>query len=163
VKRAVKLAAVAGAALLLGAEGKGCGDREVDVQVVRAAARCAVPGQGYTARWVGSPDALADVFPAPLGAGETAPAVDFRRDRVLVVGMGPKPTGGFALELARPNGWAKGETAVVQVAVREPAPGAMVTQALTSPCLALAIPREGIVEVKVVDEKGAVLASARVR
>lgn len=163
MKRTVKLVAACGAVLLLGAGGKGCGDREVDVRVVRASARCAVPGQGVTARWVGSADGLADVFPQPLGADETAPDVDFRRDRVLVVGMGPKPTGGYAIELARPKAPVKGDVAAVVVALREPEPGALVTQALTSPCLAVAVPREGIAEVKVVDAKGAVLASARVR
>ena len=63
--------------------------------------------------------------------------------RVLVLGLGPQPTGGHALEWVPPLHVDGRGTLVVQARHRPPAPDRMVTQAFTEPCLLLLLPRQG--------------------
>ncbi|BDG03794.1 protease complex subunit PrcB family protein [Anaeromyxobacter oryzae] len=150
-------------ALLLGAEGD-CGDRRVPVAAVRGGSQCPGAGKGPSATLVTSPEAWREVFPSPLLDGEApAPPVDFGKDAVIVVAMGERPTGGWAVELARNEAAVKDGVVLVQVSFRGPAKDALVTQALTRPCLAVKVPRDGIRAVKVADEKGAIVASAGAR
>lgn len=62
---------------------------------------------------------------------------DFSREHLLVVAMGQKPTGGFAVVLED----ARIRDNVLQIRARgqSPGPGDMVTQALTTPCAVLAV------------------------
>lgn len=64
-------------------------------------------------------------------------ALDLEREHLVLVGLGQKPTGGYGLTLQS----AEIVDDVLQLAlnVRKPAPDAMVTQALTTPCVVIAI------------------------
>jgi PrcB C-terminal len=75
----------------------------------------------------------ADVLGAPA-AWATA--------RVLVLGLGPLPTGGHSVALVQPLRLASGE---LQVQARHAAPpaDAMVGQAFTAPCLLVVVQRQG--------------------
>ena len=66
------------------------------------------------------------------------PTVDFARETVLVVLLGDRPTGGYAVEVTAVRRVAGGFEA--DVAVTAPGPEDMVTQAFTSPWTAVAIP-----------------------
>lgn len=72
---------------------------------------------------------------------------DFEQEHLLVVAMGQKPTGGYAVVLEdsriRDN--------VLQISARgqSPGPGDMVTQALTTPCAILAVSPHGWQRVEV--------------
>jgi hypothetical protein len=149
----------------LGAVGRGCeGARQVPVSVVRAGTQC--PGQGAepSVVLVSTPEGWRSAFPAELGTEETAaPPANFAREVVVVVGMGQRPTGGYAVELKETKGVVKDGIAAIQVVFRSPAPDAMVTQALTRPCLAVRLPRKDVREVKVADEGGRIVATAAVR
>ncbi|WP_152207726.1 protease complex subunit PrcB family protein [Marinobacter changyiensis] len=68
---------------------------------------------------------------------DSAASLDFQREHLLVVAMGRKNTGGFGLTLA--DAEMEGSTLAVTARVRTPAPGSMVTQALTTPCVVLAV------------------------
>lgn len=159
------LAGAAAAALVMGAgaEGDGCGARRVPVAVVRAGSQCGAAA-GPAVTLVTTADAWRAAFASPvLGARDEAAPVDFEKDAVILVSMGERPTGGHAVELVRKEAAVKDGVAHVQVALRSPAKGALVTQALTRPCLALSIAREGVRGVKVLDEQGAVVASTGAR
>lgn len=69
----------------------------------------------------------------------TLPPVDFHRERVLVVATGNEPSGGFsvALDSAR----SRGDSAWIFVSIVTPPPGCGVTQQITSPAMAMALPR----------------------
>ncbi|WP_150909950.1 protease complex subunit PrcB family protein [Marinobacter halotolerans] len=67
-------------------------------------------------------------------------ALDFDREHVLIVGLGQKPTGGYGLTLA--NSQIESDTLKLTMILRRPAPDAMVTQVLTTPCAVLAITPE---------------------
>jgi hypothetical protein len=64
-------------------------------------------------------------------------SLDFEREHLLVVAMGRKNTGGYGLTLV--NAAMEGSTLAVVSRVHTPAPDSMVTQALTTPCMVLAV------------------------
>ena len=77
----------------------------------------------------------------------------------LTVRLGARPTGGYAVEVTRVM--RKGPVLTVVRRTREPLPGAMVTQALTSPAQTVSIEDalvRGIRTAVLVDERGAELA-----
>jgi hypothetical protein len=90
-------------------------------------------GEEWSAMW-----AQVGAVLAPL---PDAPAVDLESTQVVVIGLGVRPSGGYAVELA---GVQRAEASLT-IAVREVTPGAgcVTTQALTQPVLVLAVPRSG--------------------
>ncbi|MEX0606169.1 MAG: protease complex subunit PrcB family protein [Marinobacter sp.] len=68
---------------------------------------------------------------------DSASSLDFQREHLLVVAMGRKNTGGYGLTLA--DAAMKNSTLAVTTRVHSPAPDSMVTQALTTPCVVLAV------------------------
>jgi PrcB C-terminal len=67
----------------------------------------------------------------------SAPFVDFTRSRIVTVFLGQKPTGGYGMRVL--NSSVEGGTLRLQVETTEPAPGAILTQALTSPYVMLEV------------------------
>jgi hypothetical protein len=70
------------------------------------------------------------------------PRVDFARETVLAVFLGTRPTGGYGLDVRGVT--IEGGDLFVDLVVTEPAPGAVVTQALTSPWVLVRVLRGGI-------------------
>ena len=68
-----------------------------------------------------------------------APAMDFSGQSVLAVYMGEQRTGGYAIEITGVE--LSGDTLRVTVRQTRPAPGSMVTQALTQPFHMVQIPK----------------------
>jgi len=64
-------------------------------------------------------------------------AIDFEREHLLLVSLGQKTTGGYGLTLQSSE--IVDDVLELIVKVRRPAAGAMVTQALTTPCAVIAI------------------------
>ncbi|GGM97577.1 hypothetical protein GCM10007092_09080 [Thermus composti] len=86
-----------------------------------------------------------------------APSVDFRTRSVAAFFWGLKPTGGYRLEVAGVT--YAGGTARVVLALHTPPPGAIVTQALTSPYVILELRK--VQRVIFTDPQGRVLAEER--
>jgi hypothetical protein len=86
-----------------------------------------------------------------------APAVDFRTRRVAAFFWGLKPTGGYGIEVLGVT--YVGDTARVVLNLISPRPGAIVTQALTSPYVLLELER--VRRVVFTDPGGRTLAEAR--
>ena len=133
--------------------------------VLRAGAHCGDPA-GPSARWIGDEAGLRAALAA--GSALAAPAepparVDLSREGVLAISMGTRPTAGYALALHETAVAVADGVATVVVRFDEPAPGAMLAQVLTSPCLLVRIPRDGLREVRVVDPAGVARATAAVR
>jgi hypothetical protein len=80
--------------------------------------------------------------------------VDFSREAVLLLSMGQLATGGYGLRLAEESLPVVSGAGTLRVDWIEPPPDAFVTQALTSPCLLVALPREGYDVLRVVDQNG---------
>ncbi|GLV47794.1 hypothetical protein TJA_09600 [Thermus sp. LT1-2-5] len=86
-----------------------------------------------------------------------APNADFRTRSVAAFFWGLKPTGGYGLEVAGVT--YAGDTARVVLNLISPRPGAIVTQALTSPYVLLELQR--VRRVVFADPSGQILAEAR--
>jgi hypothetical protein len=70
---------------------------------------------------------------------EPAPAVDFSRELVAAIFLGPRRSGGFSAEI---TGYRReGPALVIDYIERMPAPGGITTQALTSPFHIVKLPR----------------------
>ncbi len=92
---------------------------------------------------------------AHCGAAEPGMAWERADDGWRVrLSMGEQPTGGFGLELADARAVQQQGVWELQVHWREPGPDAMVTQALTRPCMLLAVPWSAPVELRVLDQRG---------
>ena len=74
-----------------------------------------------------------------IGQGRPAPDVNFATRAVIVVYQGQKPTGGYSVEI----GDIRRDGTVLAVSVKEqrPASGVITTQVITSPFVAVSIPR----------------------
>jgi protease stability complex PrcB-like protein len=81
---------------------------------------------------------LASTMP---GRAPRAPAVDFKRDEVVVVSLGPRSSSGYALKVVRLVERRRG----IYLTLREQTPslGEPVAARVTYPYLALAVPRTG--------------------
>lgn len=85
--------------------------------------------------------------------------VDWGRELALVADMGEQRTGGYSVRVLRVQ--VEGGQAVVDLEVRRPGPGSLVTQAITHPACLVRIPRQGLAPgapIRVRDQQGAVLA-----
>jgi hypothetical protein len=82
--------------------------------------------------------------------------VNWRREAVVWLYMGQKTSGGYSLGLATSEATVTHGIAVITVQWREPSPGAIVTQQLTSPCLVLILPKGNYDKIEIKDETGRV-------
>ncbi len=104
---------------------------------ITASGQCGVGSQGLT--YLSEEDDLARLTDWPMQNLSMKPlsALDFDREHILIVGLGQKPTGGFGLTLA--NSQIVDGTFRLTVFLRRPPADAVVSQALTTPCVVLAI------------------------
>jgi protease stability complex PrcB-like protein len=107
---------------------------------ITASDQCGVGSAGLT--YLSKREELARLQDWPMQNLSMKPlnALDFNREHVLIVGLGQKPTGGYGLTLA--NSQIESDTLKLTMILRRPAPDAMVTQVLTTPCAVLAITPE---------------------
>jgi hypothetical protein len=136
--------------------------------VLRGSAQCGGASRDGDARWVGSEEeyraALAELERGRLPGTAPPPAqVDFGTHGVLIVRMGARPTAGYALELASDEVVTDGGTGAVRVNWTEPPEDGMVAQVLTSPCLLIAVRKEGLRAIKVVDQAGRARGTVELR
>jgi len=115
-------------------------------------------GNGPSAEWVRSRDALERVFAdagsLQLSASESdqAPDVDLAAYRVLLVRMGRKPTAGYAVRCLTERSGLTNGTAVITLEWAEPPPDRLNAQVVTSPFVLLKITKAGYSRVKLVDQ-----------
>lgn len=69
-------------------------------------------------------------------------------ERLILVSMGQKSSGGYALALATNRAELKGGIINLPIKAQQPAAGSMQTMQITSPCLIIALPASGYTAVK---------------
>ncbi|MGH7582875.1 MAG: protease complex subunit PrcB family protein [Gemmatimonadales bacterium] len=79
-----------------------------------------------------------DLF-AASAARPPLPVVPFATDRVIMIAAGTRPTGGYSLRLDSAR--VVRDSALIWLSLRTPPPGCGVTQELTAPAVAIALPR----------------------
>jgi hypothetical protein len=107
--------------------------------------------------WIDDPDQFKKTYARltrhTIGAQQDLSSrVDFSREGILVVTMGQKPTGGYGLELNREIADISDDTAVLSVSWIEPPKGAILPQIITSPCLAIILPKGPYSQIQLLDQ-----------
>ena len=116
------------------------------------------------ARWIDTPADLQRLWAAqrhsPGQAQPPIPEVDFSSQGLLLIHMGRRPSGGYAIALAEPVGRVTGDTLTVAVDWISPAADRATAQMITAPCLLLKLPRGRYRTIEVTDSHGRVRAVA---
>jgi hypothetical protein len=73
-----------------------------------------------------------------LIGNDELPAVDFKREAVVLLLAGARPTGGWRVEVA--GATVESDALIVEATIHGPSKGSIVTQALTSPYAVIAVP-----------------------
>jgi len=107
--------------------------------------------------WIEDPDQFKKTYARltrhTIGAQQDLSSrVDFSREGILIVAMGQKPTGGYGLELNREFAAISDDTAVLRVSWIEPPKGAVLPQIITSPCLAVILPKGPYSQIHLLDQ-----------
>ena len=107
--------------------------------------------------WIGDPDQFKKTYARltshTIGAQQDlSPRVDFFREGILVVTMGQKPTGGYGLDLNREIAVISDDTAVLRVSWIDPPKDAILSQIITSPCLAIILPKGPYSQIHLLDQ-----------
>jgi len=131
---------------------------KLPVLLVYSSAHCGVTSREPVLSVITSQQQLSNnVAKAGMMAGQPLPVGDisFNKDMLLLVNMGQKPTGGYGFKLVDGKSSYQQAWAHVQLEWKSPAKGMMLTQALTSPCVMLSIPRQAYAGIRVFDQSGA--------
>ncbi len=128
----------------------------IEVREVARGGYCNTPGEASRARLLSGAKAVAHwqaLRGASLGADALAPDATF-----VIVEHGMRSTGGYGL-LVSPAATLRGEVVVLRATFSGPPPGAMTTQALSSPCVLVQLPGGRYTGVEVQDAAGTLRAT----
>ena len=131
--------------------------RSLSVRQLWAGIQCGPDRPSPHAIWIEDPDQFKKTSTRLNGHNNNLLAdllsrVDFSREGIFIAAMGQKPTGGYGLHLARESAAIKNEAAVLKVTWVEPQKGAMLPQMITSPCLAISLPKGPYSQIDVIDQ-----------
>jgi hypothetical protein len=140
-------------------------NRRLPVDTIWAGIQCGCEAREPLVRWLADQNqltaAVAATGSAALQSQLARHPVDWTRHGILWIYMGLKPSGGYALSLAGSSATVTEGVVTITVQWRQPRPGSVVTQQLTSPCLLLSMVREGFHTIQIKDEAGQVRASLK--
>ena len=129
---------------------------DIEVREVGRSLYCNTAGEDARVVLLADPQAVLDWQAArgiTLAGSETLAQTAY-----AVVEMGVRPTGGYGLAVAR-AAVLRDERAILSATFVSPPPGSIRTQALSSPCVLVQLPRGRYSEVEVEDQTGTVRAS----
>ena len=136
----------------------GAKGRRIPVQILFMDALCGGNRPTPSLTLITDSDQLKRIFIASktrmLGQSLPTPAVDFNVEHVVRIQMGQRPTGGYGIELAEPHATLNDGEVLIRLRWIEPAPGAIVTQILTSPCLIVSLPKGAYKRIAITDKGG---------
>lgn len=142
-------------------------DQELEAEVIYNSINGGALGQSPGADWItdekGLLSSLDKINRQKIGTDSTPiPAIYYEHEGVLLIRMGRKPTGGYAIELASKSVNVRDGTATVSVRWIEPPEDAILVQIITSPCMMIKLPRDNYSRIRVVDQNGIVRAKVMV-
>lgn len=146
-----------------GVVGGNPGANPSEVQVLRQGANSAYSDSGPQAFLANSASSFASVWDLATGnilPRPAQPQVNFGQTSIAAFFMGQKPTGGYGVRFV--SATSSGSVWRITVQLTNPAPGAILTQALTSPYLLLELPGPAT-RVEFVDPLGRLLSAASAR
>lgn len=131
----------------------------IEVREVGRSLQCHAAAEGAAAHLLPDLQSVLD-WQASRGI-QLAPSESLLQAPYALVEMGPRPTGGFGLAVAR-AAVLRGELLLLQATFVAPAPGAIVAQAQSSPCVLVELPAGRYSSVEVKDQAGEIRASGGV-
>ena len=143
------------------------GSGTISVAVLLNTIQSPLPGSVADAVWITDPQKLNSAVAEqihnadPSHKRETALWND--GDGILIIQMGQQPTGGYELTLASTTATVNRGVAIVSVEWHRPKVGAIVPQVISSPCLILKMPRQGLKSIDIIDQEGHLRARAAVK
>lgn len=147
----------------LESEGAVMGGNLSEVRVLRQGANSAYTGSAPQAFLATSASSFAQIWALATGnilPRPAAPEVNFSQYSIAAFFVGQKPTGGYGVRFV--SATSSAGTWRITVELLQPAPGAILTQALTSPYLILELPGAAS-RVEFVDASGRLLSAATAR
>jgi hypothetical protein len=134
-------------------------DTTVAVEVVHRAGLCPGASSSPKAVWIDSQEKLerywARMHSHRIGTDKPPiPKNDWDAHGLILVLMGEKPSGGYGLELLRPQAVLKDGIVYLGVKWKEPPADALVAMMITSPCLLVKIETGPFQSVIIVDPSG---------
>jgi len=132
--------------------------RQIPLTVLFTSTQCNDASTGFKAVWFSRPGQLTPLAENTIGADRAAaPTWDPRTEGALLLHMGTRRTGGFHIELEKTTATLEHGMAAISIHLQAPGSGMFTTQAITSPCLLVALPKSGVRQIEVRDRKGQVL------
>lgn len=127
-------------------------------QLLKADSQCGFGKQAFV-RWINNPTDLRDWLNKMqrlkfAATPDKTPELDFQTDIGLLLYMGQKNSGGYAMLLAKQALMIKDNTARLAIEWKTPQPGMMQTQALQSPCMIIKLPTGNYRKLEVIDQHG---------
>jgi len=142
-----------------GSVGSGDVRQFLPVRVLYESAHCsAVAGVPGMVRITGEAQLQSTMAGPGLSRSSTpavgSPEADFTSEEVILVNMGQKRTGGYRVALHREQAVVSERTARIALIWAEPGADDVVAQALTRPCIILALPKDEYSRIVIVDQDG---------
>jgi len=125
-------------------------ENAVDVSEVARSYQC--NSEGPDSRLTLMPD-LAAVEAWQQARGVSFGGVALPQGPFALIEMGERSSGGYGLAISRTAG-RRGDTLILSGTFVAPAPDDITTQAITSPCVLVSLPRQGYAWVEVIDQDG---------
>ena len=147
--------------------GRAFTDEAVDATVIFSSINGEGLGQSPGAAWIHNKEELLSsmnkITRLSLGGEPTTiPPVDYGREGVLIIWMGRRPTGGYNIELASDKIAIQGKTATLKIHWIEPPQDAVLTQAITGPCIMISVTKGIFNLIKAVDQNNIIRAEVEV-
>lgn len=134
--------------------GDDAGSRTMTAETVATGGQCGGSRAEPQLKVATSEADYAEFLDTGARAESDAPAPNFEQQVAVFMAMGQKPTGGYRLSLRDKEVTIEQGTATIPVTWQSPPSDAMVTQALTSPCLVVTLPRGDYQQIRAVDGDG---------
>lgn len=137
------------------------GSTELPFETLYSSARCDSSVKGPAITWVTDDDAYRLLYRRLQGSllgGPPAPEVDFKRETVILVEMGFRPSGGYEI-IVNPGSVVKRDAELeVNADFKSPPPDMLTAQVITSPCVILRLKRVSFKKIRLLDASGSVVA-----
>jgi hypothetical protein len=113
----------------------------VNFRILQNGTSARYDGSMHQTTYATTPEAYAQAWSSIVGGGEP-PQIDFTREAALFVATGQRPTGGWRVGFAGVR--KEGDALIIDAPVTGPGPDTIVTQALTSPYVVVAVEKASV-------------------
>jgi len=130
-----------------------CSHQQIPLQTIFSSNNCAISEEALKS--INEQNELDDLLKSiPRSFGQTQismPDVDYEKQSVILYALGQKSTGGYSIELYKPDATLKEEKLYLPIRIKKPASNSMQIQLITSPCQIYSLPHTDYSEIVIDD------------